>query len=151
MTITIYAYRKAANAYTDIVMVLPDNAGHDDEHRATELATIDGITYVAVPGALTLPEQPPEIDPQPVTLTPELRERIKAESVHCQWIAQRLIDRIRARYTVDDEAYFTRILLGKLAGTYTMLPGEPERIAQYQRDTEEARAWAKAERAKLGL
>lgn len=151
MSTSIYQYRKASNPWTEITMSLPEGQGADSDVRCTELCTLDGITYVAVPDCLTLPPQPPEIQPERATITPELRERIKAESTHCQLIAQRLIDRIRARFSVDDEAFLMRITIGQLSGAYKMSAGEAATVAEYQRVAEEARAWAKAERAKLGL
>jgi hypothetical protein len=86
-----------------------------------------------------------------VTLTDELRETLKAQSPHGQLIAQRVIEKIRAKYPLDEELYFARIAVGALQGTYALLPGEAESLAQYQLDVEAAREWGRQERASLGL
>jgi len=46
---TIYSYAKFSTPHTVIQMTLPDNQGADDSLRCTELCTLDGTTYVAVP------------------------------------------------------------------------------------------------------
>jgi hypothetical protein len=104
MPTTIYAYTKHSTPYTIIQATLPSVA--DAEPRCTELCTIDGITYLSVPDGVTLPDQPPEIELTPVTLSPELREQIKAASPHAQLISERMIQKIRAQYSVDDEMFF---------------------------------------------
>lgn len=104
-------------------------------------------TGVQVATALNLAESAV----QPVDLTPELREAIKLASPHAQLIAQRVIDRIRARYPLDEELYFARIAVGALQGTYTLLEGEAAALAQYQLDVEAAREWGRQARAELGL
>ena len=65
-------------------------------------------------------------------------------------IATRLIERIRAKYSQDDEQFLTRIACGQALGTYTMTPGEQAMIADYQATAEAARAWARVEREKFG-
>lgn len=117
----------------------------------TELCERDGWRYVAVPEDST-PELPAALTTwEPVDLTPELREAIKLASPHAQLIAQRVIDRIRARYPLDEELYFARIAVGALQGTYTLLEGEAAALAQYQLDVEAAREWGRQARAELGL
>ena len=117
----------------------------------TELCALDGWRYVAVPEGVT-PNVPAELTTwEPVTLTPELREAIKTASPHAQLIAQRVIERIRATYPLDEELYFARIAVGSLQGSYTLQPGEAEALAQYQADVESAREWGRTERTKIGL
>ena len=65
-------------------------------------------------------------------------------------IARRLIERIRAKYSQDDEQFLTRIACGQALGTYTMTPDEQAMIADYQATAEAARAWARVEREKFG-
>jgi hypothetical protein len=151
MSTSIYAYRKASNAHTEIVMALPDNQGQDDETRATELCTIAGITYVAVPDTMALPEQPPELDIKPVTLTPELKTAIRAESTHCQFIDERRQAMIRSRYTAEDETGMTRMGLKQSLGVAQMTEDQKRRLFEYDGWVERCLAWAKGERAKLGL
>ncbi len=120
--------------------------------HCTELATLaDGYTYVAVPDSVTLPEQPEQITVEPFTLTPELREQIKAVSPHCALIAERTEAKIRARYSSNDEAYFARIASGASLGLYEFEPGEQDKLIVFGLYVEQCRQWARAERAKLGL
>jgi len=132
-------------------MALPDSQGVNDELHCTELCTLDGVTYVAVPDGVTLPAQPPEITLETVTLTPELREQIKAASVHVAFIAERMIQKIRAAYSIDDEMYFARIGVGAAAGLYTPTAGEMADMQAFGEFVESVRQWGRTEREKLGL
>jgi len=104
-----------------------------------------------VPDGVTLPAQPPEITLEPVTLTPELREQIKAASVHLAFIAERMIQKIRAAYSIDDEMYFARIGVGAATGMYTPTANELADMQTFGAHVEAVRQWGRAERAKLGL
>lgn len=148
---SIYAYQKVFTPHSTIQMALPDNAGVDDEYRCTELCTLDGVTYVAVPDALTLPDQPPELTVAPAVLTDELREQIKAASTHVALISQRMIDQIRANYTQDDENYFSRIGVGAAMGMYAPSSDEIQAMTVFGEFVEAVRQWGRDERAKLGL
>lgn len=132
-------------------MALPNSTGADDEIYCTELCTLDGLTYVAVPAAALLPDQPPELTIEPVTLTPELRDAIKAESPHCRLITERMEMRIRSKYSLSDEQYFARIGVGAALGAYTFAPGEQDELLAFGAYVEAARQWGRDERAKLGL
>ncbi|ODT38036.1 MAG: hypothetical protein ABS55_01720 [Lautropia sp. SCN 70-15] len=132
-------------------MVFPDSMGVDDALHCTELCTLDGVTYVAIPAAALLPDQPPEITIEPVDMTPELREQIKAASPHCALIAERMESRIRSKYSQSDEAYFARIGVGAALGVYTFEPGEQDEMLAFGAWVEAARQWGRDERAKLGL
>lgn len=132
-------------------MALPDSQGLDDALHCTELCELDGVTFVAVPAGVTLPDQPTEITLEAVTLTPELRDQIKAASVHCTLIAERMELRIRERYSLSDEAYFARIGVGAALGSYTFGPGEMEAMMAFGAHVEAARQWGRDERVKLGL
>ena len=151
MPTSIVKYTKAADKWTDIVMRFPDSTGADDELHCTELCTLDGVTYVAVPDGVKLPEQPPEITIEPVTLTPELKAAIRAASPHCAFIDERRQLKIRARYSPDDETYMTRIGLKQALNAGQMTPEEGRKLMEYNAYVEECLAWAKGERAKLGL
>lgn len=148
---SIYAYQKHSTEYTTIQMALPDNQGLDDALRCTELCTLDGVTYVAVPDEVVLPDQPTEISVGIVTLTDALRDQIKAASVHVALIAERMVDKIRAKYTVDDELYFARIGLGGLMGLYEPTTSEQSAVQEFGAFVEGVRQWGRDERAKLGL
>ena len=121
------------------------------ESGAVELAEFDGHAYVHVPDGAELPEQPAEIAWQPVTPDAVLLARIKAESRPVQLIAQAMIDKIRASYTLEDEQYFSRIGVGVALGAYTLQPGEQEELLAFGEFVEGVRQWGRAERAKLGL
>ena len=151
MTTSIVRYQKASTPYTVIQMALPDSMGADDALHCTELCTLEGVTYVAVPAGVTLPEQPPEITVLPVDMTPELREQIKAASSHCAVIAERMEARIRSKYSLSDEAYFARIGVGAALGVYQFEPGEQDEMLAFGACVESARQWGRDERAKLGL
>jgi len=117
------------------------------------LCVIGNDTYVHIPDELELPEQPFELDVtmESVTLTDELRAEIKALCPHVLLSYSRLQDRVRDRYSVEDEQYLTRISIGALSGTYTMQDDEPALIANYQAWVEESREIARLERVTLGL
>lgn len=145
----IIQYRKHQGQYTTYALNEPDY--QDDSEKCTELATIEGITYVHVPDSVTLPDQPEQITVEEVTLTPELREEIKAASPHVRLSYKRLQERIRSRYSLEDEQYLTRISVGALSGAYQMQEDEPGLVASYQAWVEECREIARLERAALGL
>ena len=147
----IYSYQKVSTPYTVIQAVLPDSTGANDELHCTELCTLGGITYLSVPDGVTLPDQPPEIELTPVTLSPELREQIKAASPHAQLISERMIQKIRAQYSVDDEMFFARIGVGAATGMYTPTAGEMADMQAFGEFVESVRQWGRTERAKLGL
>ena len=151
---TIYSYQKVTGNYTTLYIKMPESQEGFHSSIGTELCTIDGLTYVSLPDGVSLPEdQHPEVVAtiQEVTLTPELREAIKLVSPHALLIAQRVIDKIRAVYPLEEELFFARIAVGALQGSYTLQAGEAEELAAYQVCVEEARDWGRAERAKLGL
>lgn len=148
---SIYAYRKHSTPHTIIQMVLPDNQGADDSLRCTELCTLDGVTYVSVPDALTLPAQPSEITVEPVVLTDTLKAQIKAASPHVALIYERTEQKIRAVYSISDEAKFARIGVGAALGVYAFGAGEQDELIAFGAYVEAARQWGRDERANLGL
>lgn len=120
----------------------------------TELATIDGVTYVSVPEGIELPQaQPIEIAAsiKRVTLTDTLREAIKSVSPHCRLINERVIEAIRNAYSVDDEQYFSRIGIGAALNIYEFQDGERELLLRFGAYVEECRNWGRQQRAALGL
>lgn len=141
---TIYRYRKVTDEYTTYT---PQGEG------LIELCTLpDGFTYVSVPdGAVLAAEQPEQVQLEEIVPEGELKEQIKAASVHCQLIESRMQEKIKAAYRDEDEKYLTRIAVGSLAGWYTLEPGEMELIQVFQTFIEGVRQWGRDERAKLGL
>jgi hypothetical protein len=150
----ILKYQKIIEKFTDgssTTHRLQEPDYQEGSTRCTELCTIGFDTYVHVPDDLVLPEQPDVLDMEAVSLTPELREEIKAASPHVRLSYKRLQERIRSRYSVEDEQYLTRISIGDLAGTYTMQEDEPTLVAAYQAWVEECREIARLERVGWGL
>lgn len=150
---SIVSYQKHIDSIRTVEIRLPEDATLL-QRIGTELATIDGITYVSLPDGVTLPaNQPEEIAAsiQTVTLTPALREAIKAASPHCQLIAQRMVEKIRALYSIDDEMYFARIGVGAANGMYTPTQDEMQAMTVFGEFVESIRQWGRDERARLGL
>lgn len=118
---------------------------------AQELAEFDGHAYVHVPDGAAIPEQPTEIAWQAITPDAALLARIKAESRPVQLIAQAMIEKIRASYSIDDEMFFARIGVGAATGMYQPTPGELQEMTVFGEFVESVRRWGRAERSKLGL
>ena len=141
----IVSYQKQSDAYTVYQLNAPEGS--------TELCTIDGVTYVSVPDD-DLPEQAAQISASivnPVTLTTELREAIKAASPHCALINERMEAKIRDKYSLSDEQYFSRISSGAALGLYTFEAGESEAVQAFGAYIESVRQWGREQRGQLGL
>lgn len=150
---SIVSYRKYIDALITRELRLPEDP-QTRERLGQELATIDGVTYVSLQTGATLPaEQPQEIAASiaPVTLTPALREAIKAASPICKMISQRMIEKIRSRYSIDDELFLARVGVGKANGLYSPSQEEVIDMAAFGSYVEEVRRWGRGEREKLGL
>ena len=150
---SIFSYQKTYDAHTTYEIHMPDSQGTEGEIFCAELGTVDGITYVSVPDGVTLPEQLPQVAATlaPATLTPELREQLKAISPHYALIAERMVQKIRARYSIDDEMFFARIGVGAAAGMYAPTADELAEMQAFGEFVESVRQWGRVERAKLGL
>lgn len=122
-----------------------------------EIATLeDGRTIVTLPDGATLPtDQPAEIKASievlPTPLPDALKEQIREASPHVRLINARMQDRIRARYSQEDELKFSRIGTGQALGMYKMSDAEKAAMVDFGVYLEECRQWAKGERAKLGV
>ena len=141
----IVSYQKQSDAYTVYQLNAPEGS--------TELCTIDGVTYVSVPDD-DLPEQAAQISASivnPVTLTTELREAIKAASPHCALIHERMEAKIRDKYSLSDEQYFSRISSGAALGIYTFEEGESVALQAFGAYIESVRQWGREQRGQLGL
>lgn len=89
--------------YTPHVEAGPD--GRQVRHitndmEIVQLCRLDGQVYISVPDGITLPEQPPEITLEQVTMTPQLRARLKASASPVAVSKQ--ITRQRIRNVVGD-------------------------------------------------
>lgn len=131
----IYSYQKHIDDLRTVEIALSVDGM---QRLGTELATIDGTTYVHVPDSATLPDQPIEIDVVPVALTPELSTAIKTASPHVRLINTRVVEHIRSRYSPDDEI-----------GIMRTAPSEEATV--YNAWVEECRAWGREQKAGLGL
>lgn len=135
---TIYRYRKVIDKYTTHCLREPDYNLLKTDERVTELCDLNGFTYVSVPDAFNLPDQPDQITVEPVKLIAGLVADIKAVSQHVKLINARVVDMIRSRYSINDEIKMLRI-------------GPSDETAQYNDYAEECRQWGQNEKAKLGL
>jgi hypothetical protein len=102
----ILKYQKITDKYTTYTV-------NDEENRITELCTINGDTYISVPDNVTSPKQPKEITLKPVTMTDELKEQIEETSPHIRLIKKRIKDKIRKKYSIEDEL---KIIRNKING-----------------------------------
>jgi hypothetical protein len=66
-------------------------------------------------------------------------------------ISEQCITKIRERYSIDDEAYFSRISAGAALGVYTFQPGEREQLLSFGEFVETIRQWGREQRASIGL
>lgn len=151
---SIVRYRIVSDALTTHRLKEP-NSPDATMPRCTELCTLDdGYTYVAVPEGVTLPaDQPPTVNAslETVTITDDLRGQILVASPHCQLIAERVIERIRERYPLDEELFLNRIATGVANGLYVYQDGEEAEVVAFGAWAEECRQWGRQQRAALGL
>lgn len=139
---SLVAYRKAINALHTWELRLPESA--PGQRQGQEIATLaDGRTIVSLPDGATLPTDQPaqiaaSIQTLPSPLPAELREEIRAVSPQVAYINQRVVQRIRERYSVDDEIKLLRIA------------PSPE-TAAWNDHVEDCRQWGREQRAALGL
>lgn len=136
---SIYNYQKHITDLRTIEMALPDDG-------ATELATIDGITYVSVQESADLPDQPSELTITETLLTDELKQEISKRSPHVRLINERVVERIRERYTENDELKFAR-----LAWSDVKTAEDQAELDAYDAHVESARLWGRDQKALLGL
>ena len=109
----------------------------DLPESATELCTIEGVTYVSVPADAELSDSQP-VEYQEVTLTDELRARIKSQSTHVQLIDDRVKAKIAERYSLTDELKEIR-------------NSSSPSFAVYADYVEDCRQWGSEQKAALGL
>lgn len=136
---SIVSYQKFIDAVRTVEIRLPEGDQH--QRIGTELATINGLTYVSLPDGIALPsEQPEEIAAsiEVVTLPPALRGEIANASPHVRLIRERVAERIAERYSIGDEIKLLR----------TAPSAEFEAYNAY---AEDCRAWGREQKAALGL
>lgn len=140
---SIYVYQKHIDTIRSIVANLP-------EENSGELATIGDNTYVYVEDGVVLPEQPKEIHLEAVELNDTLRAQISQASPHVQLINERIVEKIRTKYTENDELKFARlgwqVARGEIQDAETL-----SELEDFNLFVEQARSWGRDEKEKLGL
>jgi len=132
----IVSYQKFIDSDRTIEIALP--VGESNQRVGQELATVNGITYVAIPDDAILPDQPQEITVSTVTLTPELKAQISANSPSTQLINQLVVEKIAEKYSINDEIKLIRT--------------QPStQFDEYNAYVESCRTWGKEQKALLGL
>ena len=132
----IVSYQKFIDSERSVEMALPLSDGN--HHTGQELATVDGITYVAIPDGATLPDQPQEITVSIVTLTPELKAQISANSPSAQLINQLVVKKIAEKYSINDEVKLIRT--------------QPSaQFDEYNAYVEWCRTWGREQKIAIGL
>lgn len=138
----IYKFQKVIDQYTTHCLFEPDYNLREGEDRITELCTLAGWTYVSVPNTIDLPVQPEIIAASLAEVDlgeePETKTLILASSPVCQSIRGRVVDRIRDRYSINDEIKMIRT-------------GPTPETEAYNDWVEECRSWGRTEKEKLGL
>jgi len=153
---SLYAYRKFINNFYTRELRLPEPA-KQGESTGQELCTLaDGRTIVAVFDGHTLPaEQAAEIKDGikllPSPLPAELKDEIKAASPHVKLIAERVQERIRSKYSAEDESGMTRVGLKQGLGVAAMSDEQKAKLLAYDEHVESCLAWGREQRAALGL
>lgn len=136
----IVSYQKHIDSLRTVELRLPEDA-QNHQRLGTELATIDGVTYISLPdGALLPADQPDEVAAsiETVTLDPVLRDQIANASPHVELIRTRVAEMISANYSLRDEIKLLRTA------------PSPE-FEAYNAFAEDCRAWGRAQKAALGL
>ncbi len=139
---SLHAYRKLITAISTFEIRLPESA--PGQRQGQEIATLaDGRTIVCLNDGATLPvDQPAQIaasiEALPNPLPVDLRAEILTASPHVRLINQRVVEKIRALYSIDDEIKMLRIAPSAETGAWND-------------HVEACRAWGQAEKAKLGL
>lgn len=107
---TIYQYQKVIDKFTTHALREPDYEQLETEDRVVELCTIDGITYVSVPDAVTIPDQPEEISRtlRQVTMTNELKKRILNRSPVIAYINTQVRKKIQEDVEQSEELRLMR-------------------------------------------
>ena len=147
---SIVRYRKHITAYTVIELHQPET--EQGEQLTTELATLDdGYTYVAVPDGVVLPVQPDEVKVESVSITEALREQIKLASPHVRLINDRVVQKIRKRYTKNDEIKYGMLSVNVIVNNEKLTGREERQRNQYLSYRHDCVAWGRAEKIKLGM
>jgi hypothetical protein len=152
---SLIAYRKHIDAIHTREITLPSSDGQD--RSGQELCTLpDGRTVVVLFDGHKLPKDQHEtiwasIEVLPAPLPDDLKIAIRDASPHVRLINTQMQEKIRARYSAEDEMKFSRIGTGQALGMYKMTEAEKLALVEFGTYLEECRQWAKNERSKLGV
>lgn len=136
---TIVAYQKHIDTLTTKELNLPTD--ENNQRLGTELATVEGVTYVSLPTGVDLPEtQPAEVAASinVVTLNPALTLAISNASPHVKLIRQQVAELIAQEYSFADEIKLLR----------TAPSAEFEAYNDY---VEQCRQWGRDKKQAIGL
>jgi malate synthase len=138
----ILKFQKITDDYTTHTLIEPDY--QEGDLRITELCTIGTETFVHIPEGVVLPEQSFDIEVtmETIVLTDELKNEISSLSPHVILINARVVEKIRAKYNVNDEF---KILRKKIKNK------DDIEGASYADHVETCIAWGAAEKEKIGL
>ena len=147
----IYKYQIQHTEYTTLRFNHPlEPSSHlPPETSCTELATVDGWSYVHVPDGVELPEQ--SVTLEAVELTADLLSQIKAVSPHVRLINRRVVDRVRSRFTQEDEFKLNRMATGAIMGRYVLSAEEVAEIEAFEVHVLASRDQGRQEKAAIGL
>lgn len=152
---SLIAYRKVSDEYTTYQLKLPEGetAG---ERVAQEIATLpDGRTVCVLNDGAVLPSnQPPQIAASIQVIanpTAAQLEAVRKHSPHDALVRRRITDRIRSRYTVEDELQLLRMAVGELMKLYSPTPAETAAVNSYVEFWAAAMDKGRQEQSKLGL
>jgi len=128
----IMRYKKIQDEYTTYRLIEPEDI------KCTELCTLNNYTYVHVPEDVVLPTQHSQITIDEVTLTDELKAQIKSSSKRIKLINERVVIKIREKYSLNDE-----ICMNRLRDT--------QEFSDYNTFVESCILWGMQEKIKIGL
>ena len=140
--VKLYRYQPIYDKHTIIDANLPENA---IIHLSNDqLEDFDNYQYVAFEEKA--PEQPKGIILEEVVLTAELKEKLRKNSSHWQRYKERVIEKIREKYSLDDEL---NIIHTKNLGTKTT--DNKAKISEYDNYVQSVKDYYAKYKASLGI
>ena len=138
----LYRYQPIFNKHTRIDANLPENA---IIHLSNDqLEDFDNYQYVTFEEKA--PEQPKGIILEEVVLTEELKEKLRKNSPHWQRYKERVIEKIREKYSLDDEL---NIIHTRNLGTKTT--DDKAKISEYDNFVKSIKDYYANYKASLGI
>ena len=140
--VKLYRYQPIYDKHTIIDANLPENA---IIHLSNDqLEEFDNYQYVAFEEKA--PEQPKGIILEEVVLTAELKEKLRKNSSHWQRYKERVIEKIREKYSLDDEL---NIIHTKNLGTKTT--DNKAKISEYDNYVQSVKDYYAKYKESLGI